>query len=110
MGMLPIRTCRCAIEIPKQLEELVLAEANLEKDAFEAFQRGDYPQCVELMTKVVDRQKNHWKARLFLAMAHYSTGNIYTGAIHFRYLEKHCPDEDVKVKARTALMALEQDR
>lgn len=97
------------MEIPKELEEMVLAEATLEKDAFNAFRHGEYPRCIELMNRLVDRQKDNWKARLYLAMAHYSTGDIYTGAIHFRYLEKHCSDPDIRLKARSALSSIDRD-
>jgi hypothetical protein len=97
------------VEIPQHLQDLVLAEANLEKDGLEAFRRGDYHRCVQIMNKIVDRQKNNWQVRLYLAMSHYSIGDIFTGAIHFRYLEQNCPDEDIRARSRSALAAMERE-
>lgn len=88
---------------------MVLADANLEKDGVEAFRRGDYARCVQIMNKVVDRQKNNWQARLYLAMSHYSTGDIFTGAVHFRYLEQNCPDPDIRAKSQSALTAMDRE-
>lgn len=97
------------MEIPKHLQDLVLAEANLEKDGLEAFRRGEYVRCVQIMNKVVDRERDNWQARLYLAMSHFSIGEIFMGTMHFRYLEQNCPDEDVRAKSRGALTSVERD-
>jgi hypothetical protein len=97
------------VEIPKELQELVLAEANLERDGVDAFKAGDFARCISLMHRVVDREKKNWQARLYLAMSHYSTGDIAAGALHFRYLEQNCPLDDVRAKAKLALSAADSE-
>lgn len=97
------------MEIPKHLQDLVLGDANLVGDGIAAFRQGDNQRCIEMLGKAIDRQKDNWQARLYLAMAYYSTGDIYTGAIHFRYLKDNCPDPDIKAKSTSALGAMDRE-
>ena len=97
------------MEIPKSLQDLVLAHANLQEDGITAFREKRFAECIELLTRCIDKDKNNWQARLFLAMAHYSTGQIYTGAVHFRYLHEHCPDEKIKARSASALLAMDKE-
>lgn len=93
----------------KSIEDLVLMHANLLEDGIASFRAREFDRCVELMTRVIDSDKDNWKARFYLAMGYYSLGDIYTGAIHFRYLEKNCPDADIRQKAITALRAMDRE-
>jgi tetratricopeptide (TPR) repeat protein len=97
------------MDIPKELQDLVLSHANLVGDGIAAFRAGDHQRCIDLLNKAIDKEKNNWQARLYLAMAYYSVGNIYTGAIHFRYLQEHCPEPNIKAQSASALKAMDRE-
>jgi cytochrome c-type biogenesis protein CcmH/NrfG len=98
------------VEIPKPIpiEELVLANVNLVDGGVEAFRRKDYAQCIKRLSRALDKNKNDWRARMFLAMAYYVTGATFPAVNHLRYLQERCPDQLVKQKSQKALQALEE--
>lgn len=97
------------MENPKSIEELVLADANLGCDGLAAFDEKNFPKCIELLNKALDREKDNWQARLVLAIAYYNTGDIFTGAIHFRYLNEHCPTAEIRAQSAASLQAMDQE-
>jgi hypothetical protein len=97
------------VEISKQLQDLVVGGASLEKQGVEAYRHGDYARCIQIMNEVVDVEKGNWQARLYLAMSHYAVGEVFLGAMHFRYLEQNCPDETVRAKSQDSLKSMEPE-
>lgn len=97
------------MEIPKSLEDLILAHANVVEDAIMAFRAKDYPRAITLLNKAVDGDKQNWQVRFYLAMSYYSTGDVFTGAIHFRYLVEHCTDAGIREKSQAALNAMDKE-
>lgn len=95
------------MEIPKPLEDLILAHANLIPDGFSAFQEGNFAKAIELFNQALDQDKNNWKVRLHLAKSYEKLGDIYTAALHFRYLQQRCSDADIVSKSADELSALE---
>jgi Tfp pilus assembly protein PilF len=120
MGMILLGSGNCCIEtlldaelrrveIPKSLEDLVLGHANPVGDGMTAYRNGEFARAIELFNRAIDQDKSNWQARLYLGMSYYSTGDIYAGAMHFRYLQEHCPDNEIKTKSSGALMAMEKE-
>jgi Flp pilus assembly protein TadD len=94
------------MEIPQNIEELILAEANLERDGTDAFRQRDFQRCIELMTRLVDRERKNWQARYVLAAAHCMAGDFFTASTHFRYLQRNCPNAEIRAKAKAALAGM----
>ena len=97
------------MEIPKSLEELVLAHANLEQDGISALRQNDFLQSIKIFSACIDKDKNNWQARLCLGLAYFNADQIYAAASHFRYLKQHCPDKTIRNDAIAALVAVEQE-
>ena len=93
------------MEIPKPLEDLILAHANLIPDALSAFEDGDFATSVKLFNIALDEDRNNWQVRLQLARAYQKMGDIYTAALHFRYLQQRCTNPDVLAECTEELSA-----
>ncbi len=88
---------------------MILAHANLVGDGISAFRQKDFARSIDLLSKAIDKDKNDWQARMYLAMSYYATGNIYLGAVHFRYLKDNCPIAEVRGKAESALAMMDSE-
>lgn len=95
------------MEISKALEDLILSHVNLVGDGILAFREGNFTKALDFLNKAVDRDKNDWQARLYLAMSYYSQGDKYQSALHFRYLEGNCPDPQIRNRASQALTGMQ---
>jgi cytochrome c-type biogenesis protein CcmH/NrfG len=95
------------MDIPEPLQNLVLSNANLVEDGVAAFRLQDFKACIKHLSRALDKNKSDWRARMFLAMAYFTTGETFPAANHLRYLHDKCPDQLVKTKSAQALALLE---
>ena len=88
------------------MPDRVASIAGLVDDGVAAYRDRDYSKGIRLLFEAIDQDPRHWRAKLYLAMCYYQSGEIFTAVHHFGFLKNNCPDVDVRQRAEAALAAL----
>lgn len=71
-----------------------------------AYRERDFKKAITELTKVLDAEPRHWRAKLYLAMSFYHSGEVFTAYRHFSFLQDNCNDPEIRAKAETAIKAM----
>jgi hypothetical protein len=71
-----------------------------------AYKNREYKESITELQKVLDVEPRHWRAKLYLAMSYYHGGEVFAAYRHFSYLRDNCTDSEIRLKAESAMNAL----
>jgi tetratricopeptide (TPR) repeat protein len=71
-----------------------------------AYKNREFADAMKNLEQVLDIEPRHWRAKLYLAMSYYHTGEVFAAYRHFTYLKDNCTDPDIRQKAESAMAAL----
>jgi hypothetical protein len=74
---------------------------------FAAYNAGNYKTAIEQLQKVVDRQPNNWRAKLYLSVSHFKSGDVLLANFGLRAICNNCPDPEIKQLAQTTAQTLQ---
>lgn len=71
-----------------------------------AYKSKEFKSALEKLQRVLDVEPQNWRAKLYLAMSYYHSGEIFTAYRHFLFLRDNCTDSEIRGKAESALAAM----
>lgn len=71
-----------------------------------AYRDKEFKKAIESLQQVLDVEPQHWRAKLYLAMSYFHSGEVFTAYRHFAYLKDNCIDAEIRAKAESALKAM----
>lgn len=88
------------------MPDRVTSVTDLINDGVAAYRDRDFSKGIRILFEVIDQEPRNWRAKLYLAMCYYQSGEIFTAVHHFRFLKDSCPDAEIRNKAESALAVL----
>lgn len=74
-----------------------------------AHRNGKYQDAIDLLLQILQTERQDWLAWFYLAMSYGKLGNMANAHRIFRVIMETCPDEELKLKAKLAVPALEAE-
>jgi hypothetical protein len=71
-----------------------------------AFRDKQFEIAQTKLQQALDLEPFHWRAKLYLAMAFYHGGEVFTAHRHFLFLRDNCQDVEIRSKAEAAMQAI----
>jgi len=71
-----------------------------------AYRNRDFKAAVNYLQEVLDGEPLNWRAKLYLGMSFFYSGDILMAGGQFRALVNSCTDSDIQRKAAAAMQAI----
>jgi hypothetical protein len=71
-----------------------------------AYRSRDFKNAIASLQEVLDSDPRHWRAKLYMAMSYFHSGEVFTAYRHFAFLKDNCADAEIRGKAEAAMSAM----
>jgi hypothetical protein len=71
-----------------------------------AYRNQDFKTAIQYLQEVLESEPQNWRAKLYLGMAFFHSGEAIMATGQFRSLINTCTDPDIQKKAAAAMQAL----
>ncbi len=86
----------------KSIDELL-------NEGIAAYRCQDFLAALARLSETVAIEPRHWKARLYLAMSYYRSGQLLLASKEFRHIAENCPLENLRQNAEAALLPIKEE-
>lgn len=73
-----------------------------------SYRNRDFKEAIDCLQQVLDVEPKHWRAKIYLAMSYYHSGEVFTAFRHFTFLKDECTDAHIRAQAESAIQAMNQ--
>ena len=88
-------------------EGTILAETQAElRQGVQAYKNGDFNEAIRLLQIALSADPWDWHAKLYLAMCFARADRVDEAKTAFHVIQQECPHPELRMRARTAITAL----
>ncbi len=71
-----------------------------------AYRTSDFATAIKFLEEVVRTDDRRSRAKLYLGMSYYRTGDYAAASFHVVSIAQHCQDEEIRQQATAVLLAI----